>query len=248
MDSVDTNEINSLPNSETTTARENNFETGNVIDQTIIVPRRKDYVEINWGGGFESWLLCRFFTPMDGNCLFHAISSSFFDPYRKETINNKHMSRTKMVSILRHELAEKLGSKISDNSDSLTHYEILNGGNMKLFSEEVPEFKLNYMKSQLDSTNPIGYGYMEFIGNSLNKDIYILSASNRGIYVTDELKYSIKGNRNSIVLYYINGHYELVGINNTDGTFDTHFSPNHSFIRFLYGNVKECINYSTRIQ
>lgn len=195
------------------------------------------YAEIHWENGFSNWPLVRFSTPMDGSCLFHAISNSFFAPYHTEMLHGRHVSREKMVAALRKQLAEKLADPISDQPDAPRHYDTLNGGNTSAFAEAVPEFALTYMQSQLDSNTPIGYGYMEFIGNALNKDIYILEALRHDIYITDELPLTIKGNRCSIVLYYMNGHYELVGCQNPDGTFDTHFSHDHSFIQFLYNRV-----------
>jgi hypothetical protein len=197
------------------------------------------YANINWDNGFEAWNLVRFSTPMDGSCLFHAISNSFFAPYHKEILHGKRVNRTKMVEALRMELSQKLASKVSDSPNALTYYDTLNGGNTSAFSEAVPEFELSYMQNQLNSHTSIGYGYMEFIGNALDKDIYILEAIRRDIYVTDELSLTIKGNRNSIVLYYMNGHYELAGIHKEDGSFDTHFSHDHSFIRFLYNRVTQ---------
>ena len=196
---------------------------------------------IKWEGDYRKWKLVRFSTPMDGSCLFHAISNSFFEPYHSEHLNGKHISRAKIVSHLRKELSQKLASNISDESDSPTYYDVLNGGNTSAFAEAVPEFTLSYMQDQLKSSFPIGYGYMEFIGNALDKDIYILEAIRHDIYITDELPLVIKGGRKSIVLYYMNGHYELVGIEREDGTFDTHFSPDHSLIRFLYGRVLELV-------
>lgn len=204
------------------------------------------YAEINWGNGFEQWSLVRFSTPMDNSCLFHAISNSFFAPYQTEILKDVHVPRNRMIAGLRKELAQKLAAKISPTPDENgyhpTYYDTLNGGNTSAFADAVPEFKLEYMQNQLESQVPIGYGYMEFIGNALNKDIYILEASRHEIYITDELPLTIKGNRNSIVLYYMNGHYELVGIQNVDGSFDTHFSPNHSLIRFLYDRVCQIVN------
>jgi hypothetical protein len=199
------------------------------------------YAEINWEGGYQQWPLVRFSTPMDGSCLFHSIANSFFAPYHNETLRGKAVSKDKMIEALRKELAQKLAARISDDPNSLTHYDSLNGGNTSAFAEAVPEFGLRYMQSQLDSRTSIGYGYMEFIGNALNKDIYILEAMRRDIYVTDELPLTIKGNRSSIVLYYMNGHYELVGIQNNDGTFVTHFTPDHSFIQFLRDRVSQII-------
>jgi hypothetical protein len=201
-------------------------------------PAADYYVEIKWGNGFEPWKLVRFSTPMDGNCLFHAIANSFFTPYYSEILNGNQIPRIKIITELRRELSEKLANKINDQSDK-RHYDILYGGNVPIFSKTVPEFNIEYMQKQLNSNNHIGYGYMEFIGNALNKDIYILEGIREGIYVTDELPFTIKGNRNSIVLYYMNSHYELVGIQNSDGTFDTHFDPKHNFITFLYSIVKQ---------
>jgi hypothetical protein len=202
------------------------------------------YAPIRWAFGFENWNVVRFSTPMDGSCLFHAIANSFFDPYHKEEMNGRHVSRVKMVEVLRRELAAKLGQKVDPNDpQSPTHYDTLNHGHTAEFGTgaQIEEFKLSYMQSQLDSTLPIGYGYMEFIGNALNKDIYILSAATRDIYVTDELPLTIKGDRSSVVLYYMNAHYELVGIQQSDGTFVTHFAPDHSFIRFLHARVLELL-------
>lgn len=211
------------------------------IRQTGKGPVGNYYAEIHWPE-FDRWSLVRFSTPMDGNCFFHAISNSFFAPYHTETLKGKHVSRDQMVSILRKELSQKLATKISDDPDAPTHYDILNGGNTRAFAEAVPEFSLEYMQHELASHSPIGFGYLEFIGNALNKDIYILEAERRDLYsMPHELPLTIKGDRKSIVVYYMKGHYELVGIQRPDGSFDTHFAPDHSFIRFLYQRVQEII-------
>lgn len=202
-------------------------------------PVAEYYSEINWGNGYEQWALCRFATPMDGSCLFHAIANSFFSPYHKQSLYGKTMTRSEIVSALRRELARRLSEVDPEDKDGRTYYARLAGGNTAIFAEAVPEFKLEVMQSQLASNAHIGYGYIEFICNALNKDVYILDAAHRDIYIFDELPFSIKGNRKSIVVYYMNGHYELVGIRAADGSFDTHFEPGHSFIRFLNSIVKE---------
>ena len=66
------------------------------------------YADVKWDQGFEQWNLVRIATVGDGSCLFHAIANSFYQPYRTETINGKHVSRNKIISSLRKELAEKL--------------------------------------------------------------------------------------------------------------------------------------------
>jgi hypothetical protein len=199
------------------------------------------YGEIHWENGFERWDLVRFSTPMDGNCLFHAIANSFFTGYHEEKIDDVHIDRNKIITLFRKELSEKLGNTVTASSKK-TNYEMLCGENMVAFAKEVPEFSLKTMQKQLNSNNPIGYGYMEFIGNCINKDIYILEGIRRDIYVTDELYYSIKGDRSSIILYYTEGHYELVGVRHANDTYETHFSPNNPLIRFLYDRVRASFN------
>lgn len=199
------------------------------------------YAQIKWPQ-FQQWNLVRFSTPMDGNCFFHAISNSFFAPYHTETIKGKHMTRHQIVTMLRYELSKKLSEPISKDSDAPTYYDTLNGGNTSAFAEAVPEFTLENMRRELNSNRPLGFGYLEFIGNALEKDIYILEGRRCDIYATHELALTIKGNRKSIVLYYIEGHYELVGLELEDGSFATHFNPNHTFIRFLYARVQEIIS------
>ena len=196
------------------------------------------YGEIKWPE-FEKWTVVRFSTPMDGSCFFHAITNAFFAPYHTETFRGKHTSRNQIVTMLRQDLSERLTKPISDTPNAPIHYDILNGGNTREFAKHVPEFSLENMQKELASHNPIGFGYLEFIGNALDKDIYILEARRRDIYVTHELALSIKGNRKSIVLYYMDGHYELVGIQNSDESFVTYFSHNHTFIQFLYSRVQE---------
>lgn len=204
---------------------------------SVTSPVGSYYAEVHWPL-FKDWSIVRFQTPMDGSCFFHAISNSFFSPYHQEMLKGKHMSRGEIVAMLRQELSRKLATKIIDGDDSPTYYDILNGGNTRTFSEAVPEFSLANMQRELASRNPIGFGYLEFIGNALNKDIYILEAQRRDIYATHELPLTIKGNRKSIILYYLSGHYELAGLQLSDGTFVTHFAPEHSFIRFLYDRVQ----------
>jgi len=199
------------------------------------------YNEINWENGFESWSLVRFQTPMDGSCLFHAIANSFFEPYRKEILNGNQVSRDKIIASLRKELAEVLSKKISDKPDAPTHYEILSGGNIGEFAKTIPEFTLEYMQEQLRARFSIGYGYIEHIGNVLKKDIYIIEHLRCDLYMTNEFPYIAKGNRGSIVLYYLEGHYELVGVRNNNGSFDTFFSPKHTFIKFLYNRMQQYI-------
>jgi hypothetical protein len=213
-----------------------------IIRNVNTVPFSKFYTYIKWEGIFSDWLLVRFSTPTDGSCLFHAIANSFFTPYHTSMLNGKCISRKTIVKSLRSELSDLLDSSDPNNIENVTYYNTINSGNTLKFSNIVPEFELEYMQNELKSDSYIGYGYMEFIGNILNKDIYILEATRHDIYASDELNLTIKGNRDSIILYYIEGHYELVGLKNKNGSFNTHFSHKHSLIQCLYKRVCEIIN------
>lgn len=210
-------------------------------------PVAKYFTKLGWGNGFEQWDIVRFNTPMDGSCLFHAIANSFFIPYRKQILRDKSVTQSQIVQMLRQELSQRLGTYISDAPNSPTFYDTLSNGAVAKFAEYVPEFQLAYMQNELNSNRYIGYGYMEFIGNILDKDIYILDGVRRDLYCTDELPFTIKGTRNSIILYYNNGHYELVGLRNKDDTFITHFNPTHTIIRFLYECVGRIIAHQTAL-
>lgn len=203
--------------------------------------RNNYYVSIHWPQ-FQRWNLVRFATPADGSCLFHAIANAYFAPYHTETWDGRKITRNSIVRSMRKELSDKLSQK--DPKTGLTYYEQLNNGNTKNFSSSVPEFSLDKMRQTLDSDGHVGYGYMEFIGNAIERDIYILSGRHQDVYNSDELRLTIKGNRPSIVLYFASNHYELVGTKNSDDSFSTHFKPSHSFIQHLYNRVQYLINSS----
>jgi hypothetical protein len=181
-------------------------------------------METLWQHGFENFDIKILPVPMDGHCLFHALTMAFFIPYQTQLLNNEHVTREQIITSLRHDLSVKLGQYVNGKNGP-RYYDLLANGNTATFALSVPEFSLEYMQSQLHSNNFIGYGYIEYIANQLNKDIYILDGNTKDIYKSDEI---VIKNRNSIVLYYQNNHYELGSVGDI-----THFSPNHPFIQFL---------------
>jgi hypothetical protein len=204
------------------------------------------YRKIVWKNGYENWDLIRINTASDGHCLFHAIANSFFVPYHTEILEGNKIKRIEIVKQMRKRFSENLSSPISSEPNAKTHYEIINSGKTAEFplcpdSLEY-DFSLNNMKKQLDSNKYIGYGYIEYISNILDKNIYILNDSNSDLYPYEktELPNIYKKNRSSIVLYFSFNHYELVGIMN-NGIVDTYFDSDHTFIKFLYNRVLEKI-------
>jgi hypothetical protein len=157
---------------------------------------------------YYPWDVAVFSTPPDGNCLFHAI---LFSLGRKDVV----------VSELRQLLADRLHR----------HYDSLHNGEIRSFSESVPEFSLERMEKELRSNRPIGYGYISFIADQIDRDIYVIDGMRRTLYRSDEV--TVKGRR-AIVVFYANGHYESVGARSDRyASFDVDFHPGHEFIRTL---------------
>jgi hypothetical protein len=161
--------------------------------------------------------------PRDGHCLFHAINYSCFKPY----INGTTEDRKNIVVGLRRELADELPQ----------YYSSLYDGNLVHMAAQYAGYECNIMQQRLLTNDWIGEGYLEYIGEQLNKDIYIIDANLQSLYPTDEYRFSIKGNRSSLILYYISNHFELIGIVNALGKITTYFKPEHSVIRLLYSQL-----------
>lgn len=183
---------------------------------------------IDWDG-YDEFKLFRLGIPADGDCLFHAIARAFFNQYIDGCIN-----RNEIVRIFRKHLAA--------NFDP--YYPLINNGNTAEFAKEVPEFELDVMKHDLGTSGTfLGYGYIHYISMILGRDIYILNGHDKDIYISDDMSLNIQGDRPSIVLYFENSHYEVVGMdkNNHIGTY---FKPTNAFIRFLYNKICKRIQLS----
>ncbi len=107
------------------------------------------YTEINWKGGYEAWDLVKIYTVGDGSCLFHALCNSYFRTYRETPSETR---RVELVQQFRGELSKKLLEPICKASEK-KYYDILNRGNTRVFSEDVTEFRLDYMQKQLASNS-----------------------------------------------------------------------------------------------
>lgn len=192
-------------------------------------------LDLGWSEtGFENFRMVAIDTIGDGNCYFHAITHAFYIPYRTQTLDDRTISRRQIVRDLRDSLSKRLGEPVDPlNPSGPTFYNELSRGKLQEFGREIPEYSFEEMRRRLRSNDAVGNEYNEFISNQLSKDIYILDAHRKDVYITgddDDLLYK---NRPSIVLLYHPGHYELVGIRDSNGSIQTYFSPNHPFIRFV---------------
>jgi len=209
-----------------------------------------EYENLDWKEPFGYEGLVRVRTPADGSCFFHAIAKSYFKPYILGKINNKPFDRNEFIKKLRKSLAVKLGSRIKPSDPrSPTHYEVLSRGQLPEFAKSVPAYSLENMQRELNSTRAVDNVYNEFISDQLNKDIYILDAVKRDVYITgfdDEILYK---NRPSIVILYIPGHYELVGLEE-NGSIKVLFEPDHDLIKTIRARMAElhALNQSNNIR
>jgi hypothetical protein len=197
------------------------------------------YKPLNLKGGLFYDNMVVFDTIADGSCFFHAILMSFFEPYQLNTID-----RYTFVKELRTDLSKKLDSPIDSNDpNSLTYYDKLSKGTLKEFAKAVPKYSLDNMKAHLNSYSYVGNQYLEFISDMFDCDIYILDVEKQNIYMTGDDYTILYKDRKSVVLGYKNNHYELIGVQSSNGHIRVRFEHDDPFIR----NIKKVIQSNLKL-
>ena len=200
------------------------------------------YESLNWdSSGFSYPGMVRIRTIADGSCFFHAIANAYCEPYRTGVLTGGiPIDKKQFVKCLRYDLSLKLAEKINPlDPSSPIHYDTLSRGELRNFAKMVPEYTLENMRKELDSSAPVNNVYNEFISNQLNKDIYLLDAVKKDVYLVgrdDDILY--KG-RDSIVLLYTPGHYDLVGVLQGNGIPATLFKSDNPFIKALQSRIRD---------
>lgn len=156
--------------------------------------------------------------PGDGSCYFNAIAKAFFTPYRTGFNQGVPVNRQQIIQQFRSELAQRLQAP--------GVYESLSEGALKEFG---PEYSRSQMISTLLGSGPVDYVYQELISDEINKDIYLLSSVHQDVVNLTNPKLLYK-NRDSIVLLYTPGHYDLIGLQGPDGVIRTVFNYDDPFI------------------
>ncbi len=180
----------------------------------------------------------------DGSCFFHAITDAYFRPYQRGNLNGKSLNRIKFVKYLRYDLANELERRINPNGRMI--YDKLSRGKLREISKTLQQYSLENMQKELRSNRSVDNVYLEFISNVLDKDIYILDFMKKDVYITGDDRDILYKNRDSIVLLFIPGHYELVGVKE-QGKIKTLFKANHPFITSIVTRMNEKIKLGARI-
>lgn len=177
----------------------------------------------------------------DGNCYFHSVLRAFNNTYIKAS---NTLERVNLARTFRNALCDRL-SEI-DPLTGQDYYSGLNNGNLEEFSKGVKEYSKEYLSRELKSSEPVDNIYQELISDAVNKDIYIIDGETNDMYnVGSSFKLYYKG-RNSIIIYYTPGHYEVVGIKRKDGTIDTIFTPEHELIQVCHEKLLDAIRMDRR--
>ena len=180
----------------------------------------------------------------DGSCLLHALAMAYFVPYRTQSLDDRPVSRRQIVRQLRSELANKLASPSDPlNPDGPSKFDLLGRGKVKDFGHE--DYTLQALVKLLHSDDCLGSEIIEYVSNELDKDIYLLEKEKADVYVLgDDNDIYIK-DRDSIVLLYTSGHYELVGLLEK-GQMTTHFAPDSPFIQMLRQRIDALIKLGSQ--
>lgn len=180
--------------------------------------------------------MVRIATPGDGSCFFHGIAKAYSVPYKLGVLDGVPIDRGQFIRNLRRDLSLKLAEPASNGK---TYYELLGKGEVAKLGKEDPTYSLKNLQSLLDSNRQVGYEFLEFVSNILNKDIYVLSEPHRDVYITGDTSETstLYRGRPSIVLLSLGNHFELVGIREPAGI-RTLFPPNHPFITAIQNRLR----------
>ena len=192
----------------------------------------REFEKLQWDGWLKGFNLIRTRVPCDGSCAFHAIAKAYFKPYiTGKSLEGGVFDRMEFIKNLRKDLSKKLALKVNpEDPKSKTYYQTLANGELESISKTMPEYSLENMQKELDSNTPISNYFNEFISDQLNIDIYILDAKKKDVYMTMSDLSLLYKNRQSVVILYMPGHYELIGLMQDQSYIETYFPPSHPFI------------------
>lgn len=166
-------------------------------------------------------------SPHDGNCFFHSVLMAFSKDYRFEVVGGVKVSRYNIVTQFKDELAQLLDKPISKGGP--TWYKYLSRGSLEDFSKKVVGYDMKSLQNMLRSSQSVGQEFHEYVSDVLDKDIYIIQGNINKLYNVGDFELLYR-DRPSILLYYKNGHYDLLGRQDSNGDIQTLFDPSDDII------------------
>jgi len=188
----------------------------------------------------------------DGSCFFHAVLRGFNKDYIRA--NNTH-ERKQLARQLRNAIASALEE--SDETGT-REYDKLGGGTYSEYNKAISpvdgdKYSLEALKRELLSDASVDHAYIQMLSDHINIDIYLINSRTGDLYTTGTDINLLYKNRNSIVIIYSPGHYDLIGIrrvadkniadiqNKGDIVFDCLFDPEHDFIKCLQARLHRLV-------
>lgn len=175
--------------------------------------------------------IIRLTSKKDGSCYFHALLQAFHPEYR----SGQSYYQEDIVKNLRNDLAMRIDEPVNIFDPSgPTNYDLLFSDDVREKAKEDPMLNIASLRKALLDGHRFDGVIHKYISDQILKDIYIISDETEDIIPTSGNYYQ---NRYSIVLFSIQGHYELIGLR-INGIIRTHFSPQDPFIQLLKSRLE----------
>jgi hypothetical protein len=164
----------------------------------------------------------------DGSCMFHAILQGFNKTYTSSSNQQKQVMCRQFRNDLSSVLSEEINGKVC--------YDQLSRGQLKTFSEFVPETSLTRMKKSLKSNEWGDMRFIEMISNLMDINIIIIDYGKKNIYHMGDFELFIKPRDSIIIMVTNNIHFDTVGVNFSSGI-RTLFSYNETVVQQLISKM-----------
>ena len=164
----------------------------------------------------------------DGSCMFHSILQGFNNTYN----NSSGTVKQKICRQFRSDLSVVLGEKIGDK----ICYDQLSRGELKSFSEFIPNTSLSEMQKSLKSNEWGDMRFIELISNLMEINIIILDYNKKDIYHMGDYELLIKPRDTIIIVVNNNVHFDTVGVKFPNGV-RTLFSYNEDVIQSILSKM-----------
>jgi len=210
---------------------------------------------------FKDFNVVGFHTRGGNNSYLHAINQALYGFYRTQVKDGVLISRDQIVSDFRLMLAKSLTdqidmtvklelsmpsakyeeetagdiSKVLQNQKTSIKYDILDDGNIRNLSKDESKdqnFSLDDQRKFLNGKDPIMHEYNPLITVNLGVGIFIFDASDGFPMLSPgQTPLMMDSCTSFICLLYRPGHYDTMGIVQSDGRIITQFQYNDDFIK-----------------